>query len=347
MTSFDPVAAKRTIVHGYAQLLARDNRKRAALDPAALAPLFDTDILWHAQAPTDDVQGLPALHRDVWQPLLAAVPDLERRDDLVLAGSYQDHDFVSASGHYLGTFTADWLGIPATGSPLYIRFGEFYRFEGGRVVEAYILWDLLEVMRQAGCYPLAPQFGIPGPTPGPASRDGVVLAPVDPAEGVESLRFTETMFAGLGSYDGKSLASMGMERYWHPDMMWYGPAGIGTTRGISGFQSFHQGPFLDSFPDRKGGNHKARFGERQYVCSTGWPSVRATHTGSGVLGLSPIGKPISMRVMDFWRRDGVLLAENWVFIDMIDLARQMGVDVMARMNVLLQGSRNRARNGGI
>jgi hypothetical protein len=38
-----------------------------------------------------------------------------------------------------------------------------------------------------------------------------------------------------------------------------------------------------------------------------------------------------MRVMDFWRREGDRLAENWVFIDTIDLLDQLGVDVFGRV----------------
>jgi hypothetical protein len=38
-----------------------------------------------------------------------------------------------------------------------------------------------------------------------------------------------------------------------------------------------------------------------------------------------------MRVMDFWRREGDRLAENWVFIDKIDLLQQMGVGVFQRL----------------
>jgi hypothetical protein len=40
---------------------------------------------------------------------------------------------------------------------------------------------------------------------------------------------------------------------------------------------------------------------------------------------------VTMRVMDIWRREGAWLRENWVFVDIIDLLRQLGVDVFARM----------------
>ena len=36
--------------------------------------------------------------------------------------------------------------------------------------------------------------------------------------------------------------------HWHPRMMWYGPAGIGTARGLAGFVDDHQLPFRIAFP---------------------------------------------------------------------------------------------------
>ena len=101
-------------------------------------------------------------------------------------------------------------------------------------------------------------------------------------------------------------------------------------RGVEGFQRHHQGPFLHAFPDRRGGNHRARFAEGPFVASTGWPSVHATHSGN-YLGVPATGRPISMRVMDHWRCEDGLLTENWVMIDLPELLLHMGVDVMARL----------------
>ncbi|RME63214.1 MAG: polyketide cyclase, partial [Alphaproteobacteria bacterium] len=212
------------------------------------------------------------------------------------------------------------------------------RIAEGKIREVRVILDILDVMRQAGIRVLAPSLGVEGLVPGPATQDGIILAPADPAESQRSLALVEAMiFEGLSVYDKQDLASMGMERYWHPNMMWYGPSGIGTTRGITGFQRFHQRPFLAALPDRKGGNHLARFAEGAYCASTGWPSMHATHTGGGWLGLPPTGRRLEMRIMDFWRRDGDLLAENWVFIDLIDVLRQMGFDVFERLREQLQG----------
>ncbi len=32
--------------------------------------------------------------------------------------------------------------------------------------------------------------------------------------------------------------------------------------------------------------------------------------------------------MDFWRRENDLLVENWIFVDMTQLFRQFGVDLL-------------------
>ncbi|NJO38735.1 MAG: ester cyclase [Rhizobiales bacterium] len=107
-----------------------------------------------------------------------------------------------------------------------------------------------------------------------------------------------------------------------------------------GFQDFHQRPFLRAVPDRKGGNHKARFAEDDYVASTGWPSLRATLTGPNWLGLPPTGARVDMRVMDWWRCEGGLLRENWVLIDLLDVQIQCGLDPFDRL-AFEAGRRNR------
>ena len=300
--------------------------------PDALVDIYHADLAWHGPHPINSHAGAAAVIDNFWRPFLAALPDLERRDDILLAGEFKQAEWVGATGYYTGTFSNDWLGIPATGQVLNVRYGEFSRLQDGKVCEVYLILDMLDVLRQAGCWPsILPRS--PGPddrVPGPGSMDGVQMTACAAQEGQRSLELVEAMIKGLMTYDGQSLESMGQERFWHPRMMWYGPSGIGTSRGLKGFQDVHQRTFLKAFPDRVGGDHKARIGEGAYVGSTGWPSVRATHRGSW-LGVGPTNQRIGMRVMDFWRREDDLLRENWVFIDQLDLLLQMGCDVMGSL----------------
>jgi predicted ester cyclase len=286
---------------------------------------FAADVSWNGSKPFDELKGTEAFCRQFWKPFLHAFPDVENQPYILMGGSFKDRDWVSLTGNYVGTFENEWLGIPPTQQATWIRYGTFYEIKGGKIVRAYCILDLLDVMRQAGfnLFPTrAPEITINGPM----TYDGILTGAADPAEGVKSLQLTEDMIRALGNFDGKNLATMGMDRYWHPNMMWYGPAGTGSTRGLKGFQEYHQKPFLVGFPDRKGGNHVARFGDGFYSCSTGWPSIYATHGGDGWMGLEATHKKITMRVMDWWRREGDVLKENWVFIDKIDLLEQLGVN---------------------
>ena len=304
----------------------------AQLWPAALRNIYHPDVAWHGPHPINAHQGARAVLTNFWQPFLHALPDLERRDDILMCGAFNNGAWVGATGYYTGTFINDWLGIKATGGVLNVRYGEFSRLKAGKVCEVYLILDILDVLRQAGQWPtgLPKSPGVADRVPGPFAHDGVLRGEADAREGAQSLSLVEAMIAGLMSYDRLTLESMGMERFWHPQMMWYGPAGIGTSRALKGFQDVHQRAFLNAFPDRIGGDHKARIGEGAYVGSTGWPSVRATHSGPW-LCVPASGRRISMRVMDFWRREDKLLRENWVFIDQLELLLQMDFDVMARI----------------
>lgn len=297
-----------------------------AFDPA----LLHDDAVLHAYHPVGDLAGRAAIERGWLAPLRAAFPDIERRDDMLLAGRFNDADWVAAGGHYCGTFAAPFLRIPPTGGLAFLRYVEVFRVVDRRIAEAYIHLDLLDLMRQAGCCPFARSLGADILVPGPRGHGGILLDPQDPATSAASLALMEAMGRGLRSYDGRSLESMGMERFWSTEMLWYGPCGIGANRGIGGFQKFHQAPFLHAFPDRVGGNHQARFGDGMFVLSSGWPSVRATFAGHW-LGLAPTGGPITMRVTDIWRREGDRLVENWVLIDIPDLFRQAGRDLFAHL----------------
>ncbi|TRW17754.1 nuclear transport factor 2 family protein [Glacieibacterium frigidum] len=301
-------------------------RLQAPLDAGGRAAPLTAGHVLHAPYPLEGSDWAGLL-----DTLLTSFPQAEERVDIVVAGSFKGGDWTASTGHVAGLFTAPLCGIPATGLPAFLRFGRFDRWEGGAMAETYLILDLPGLMMQAGVWPLARPLGAHILAPGPRSRDGVVLDGGSDSEARASLDLVEAMIAGLMRYDGANLPSMRMIDFWSPDFWWFGPAPIGTFRGHADYERGHQRPFLTAFPDRIGGDHKCRIGERGYVASTGWPSIRATHSGGGWLGLPATGKRIEMRVMDFWRREGERLVENWVFIDIPDLLRQFGVDVFARM----------------
>ena len=305
-----------------------DGHRDLGKNHAALTQmLYAPDCNFNAGAPVDHCAGTAAITERFWQPLVHAFPDLERRTDILMAGEFKDGDWFASTGYLMGHFQNDLFGLKASGRPHFLRFGWFDRVVGDYVVESYVLLDLTRLMIETGQWPLRPQLGESW-SPAPATQDGVSLQAADPKESDKSLKLVEDMIAGLMSYDQKSLSSMGMKRFWTPQFQWYGPGGIGSARGHTDYERAHQGPFLKAFPDRVGGNHKCRIGEDAYVASTGWPSLNATHLGDDWIGIPATGKRITQRIMDFWRREDDMLVENWVFIDMIDLIGQFGIDLL-------------------
>jgi predicted ester cyclase len=292
--------------------------------------LLQANYHLRAAHPINEGRGEDFYNQALAAPLNTAIPCFEERTDIALSGTFKEETWLARSGHLAGIFKCPLFGIPATGRSVFIRFGRFDRFVGEDIAETILLFDLPALMMQAGVWPLAPALGPAQIAPGPATRDGVADAPFPDVSGTCSLALVEGMIGGLMRYDGK-LKTMGMRDFWIDDFWWYGPAPIGNFRGHIDYERGHQQPFLSAFPDRVGGNHAARVGERNYVASTGWPSITATHAGGDWLGLAPTGKAITMRVMDFWRCDGNRLAENWVMIDIPELLLQLGVDVFARM----------------
>ncbi|MCK5934538.1 MAG: ester cyclase [Fulvimarina manganoxydans] len=312
---------------------------------AALARALAPEVLVHLCHPLGDLSGPDAFYDTAYGPLFAAVPDLERRDYIVMAGPSEDgSDWVGCAGSYAGRFTSAWMDIPPTRQHFHMRFHEFFRIAEGRVVEIQAIWDIPEVMMQAGAWPMAPSLGLQWHVPGPASQDGIVPGPYDEAAGQATCAHIVAMLDHMIRHPAQGGPEvMEMPRFWHERMSWYGPAGIGTARGIQGFRHRHQIPFLNAMPDR--GQYPGQvthhfFGDRNYAAVTGWPNMMQTISQGGWLGIAPANQLVTLRSLDFWRVEKGLIRENWVLVDLLHLFDQLGVDVFARMR---EG--NKARYG--
>jgi predicted ester cyclase len=331
-------------VSGHPTLTALQNALKAATADAekAIAQVVARDATLHICHPFGDVRG-DQMWDILYAPLLDAMPDLERRDMIVLNGTTPEGEsWVGCMGNYMGTMIRPWLDIPPTGHLTHMRYHEFYKFDGDTIIETQIIWDIPEVMMQAGAWPMAPQLGKYLCTPAPMTQDGLTAN----GDGQATMEHVIAMLTDLCKHPAKGGPEvMNLETYWHPRFNWYGPAGIGTGRGIAGFRNWHQIPFLRAMPDRKldamGDLKSAWFGESDYVCETGWPNMRLTITDDGWMGIAPANTEVLLRSLDFWRMEDGLIRENWVLVDLLDLYRQCGVDVLARMAEF-----NKARNIG-
>jgi len=319
----------RATAHGFLnRMIAAPEDELEALLAANLTP----DTVWDVAHPVGRLEGPEAVLEGLVRPLRRALPHIRRRDEIFVGGrnTRGPGDWVAAVTHYVGTFEAPLCGIAPNDRLVFLRSGEFYRVEDGRIAEAKILIDFLDLLRQIDRLPVPRMMGTEMLFPGPATHDGVL--PGNRERGPATLDLVEAMLKDLTHYDPVTFLSegqAGQAGYWHDDMLWYGPGGIGSNYRWAGFVSDHREPFLLAFPDRKGGNHYCRIGDGDYAAVSGWPSMTMTHAGD-YLGVPATGKALTLRVMDFYRCADGRIMENWVLLDYLDLFDQMGVDLLGR-----------------
>ena len=120
-----------------------------------------------------------------------------------------------------------------------------------------------------------------------------------------------------------------MNKYWFEDMVWIGPAGVGTKNGLQEFEEDYRRDFINAFPD-KHANDLVRVAEGDWVAGAGHQD---TTFANSWLGIPATGKKIRIRYMDFWRiatdesTGERKLAENLVLIDILEVLQQAGYDI--------------------
>lgn len=311
-------------------------------DPSERMNLFSShlreDVVFDVAYPVNRLSGREAVLSGFFEPLRSALSHIRRRDEIFIGGPNRrapGGNWIASVTHYVGNFDAPLLGIKPSGHLVFLRAGEFYRIEpDGQISEAKIILDLLDLMRQSGRFPLPQMLGTEMLFPGPATHDGVL--PNETFDGEKTLDLCEAMLADLKAFDPETFTSKGQtgdDGYWHDDMLWYGPGGIGSNYRWSGFEKDHRASFLTAFPDRVGGDHYCRIGNGNFAAVSGWPSMTMTHQGD-YLGEPASGKSLTLRVMDFYRCASGKIMENWVLLDYLDLFQQMGRDLIEESNKL-------------
>ena len=303
--------------------------------PARLSDVFDNNLNWRGMDPVGELNGIEEFMEGFWLPLRHAFTDFTRQTHILMAGQSNgrvdgtgtEGDWVAATGYFTGRMSGNFLNIPASNSLVRVRWGEFARFEQGRICYVQYMIDLIDWCEQIGIPLLPKSRGVPFVYPAPTATLGVDHPPPAPDETERTLKLgRELIFGGLNVFDEEDLASMGMRRFFHPNLKWYGPGGINACLSLTEFEDFHQQPWLTAFPDRKVQNLESLFADGPFLAGSGISGVHMTHTGT-YLGYRPSNKSLEVNGLDFWLRTGNQFTENWVFVDMVGLFRQMGYDI--------------------
>lgn len=308
-------------------------------DPDTALRLLNKVEHWQGCEPIGPRTSGAGIIEAMFAPFRAAIPDLHRQTHILMGGQSSAHEsgqgdgawWVAGTGYYTGRAIRDVFGIPATARDLRIRWGEFLRFDAdGHVTHAQTIWDFVDWFEQIGPPILPRPNGASHVYPAPTGYDGVLVDDQNVDETGQSMALGRALiFGGLNTFDESDLSSMGMARFFHPNIKWYGPGGIGACLSLSEFETLHQRPWLEAFPDRKVMHLESLFAEDRMVAASGPKGVVATHTGP-YLGQPPSAVHLEVSGLDFWLRSGGRFTENWVFVDMVHLFAQMGVDLFAR-----------------
>ena len=311
-----------------------------AAEPAACQEVLEQylapDVLWRSFHPFDEMRASTEIAERLWGPLKAGLRRMQRRMDIFFGGENSLTEpgedgsvWVVSMGHLMGLFDAPWLGIRPTGKMALLRYAEFLRVQGDRITEVAFYFDIPHLMAQAGQNPFPPQTAAELIQPGPMTHDGLLFdnAPAD--QGAATLAAINAMIGDLGQWQLGLPLEEELARTWQDDMLWWGPTGIGATYSIERYAKQHSGPFRAAFAERSGTGHVCRLAEGHYGGFFGWPNFTARHVG-GFMGMPGSDTRLEFRVIDLYRRGADKLAENWIFIDLLHVLKQQGLDVLER-----------------
>lgn len=322
--------AAKAVVTAYS-----DRLDTAAPDDVAgvLTGSVTSDYHWRGVHPWNERQDTDSIAADVWGPLKRAIGPWQRRPDIFFAGTNQldGHAsvWVASMGHLMGTWDAPFLDVMPTRKLAFLRYAEFHRVEGDRIAETAFYPDLLHLIHQAGLQPFPGQTGASITNPGPRTHDGLLFEPQDADEGVATQDLITAMVDDLRDA-GLTSSRDHLDRFWTPDMCWFGPAGIGASAFREGYRRGHTGPFEDGLEFIRSDGHQVEIVEGSYGGFFGYPSITLRPTG-GFMGMPANDAEAEMRLVDLYRREGDLLAENWIFIDMLHFFACQGFDVLERL----------------
>ena len=324
--------AKKTVLDYYQRL---DSTPENAVEDL-LFEVMHPEIFWRGYHPCNEQFGPKAVSDQFWRPLKKALSNLQRRMDIFFAGENNIEGYqgiwVASMGHFLGLFDSPWLEIPPTRKIAMLRYGEFNHIVDDKIIDTAMFIDIPHFMMQAGFNPFPPQTGAHLVQPGPMTHNGLVYQSLPDEEGTKTLNAIEFMIEDSKNWSGGRDEPLGDElrRSWNEDMIWWGPSGIGATYTIERYAEQHSGPFRAGFTDRKFNGHVCRIAEGAFGGFFGWPNLTLTPKG-GFMGMPGSAKSADMRVIDFFRREGEKLTENWVFIDLLHFWKMQGVDILKRM----------------
>jgi len=302
------------------------------VDCGGTVSLADDRTEFRVSAPFHSSRGTHSWHEGVRAPIASALVDATFTTAMQLESQRDGgRRQLALWGTLEGTFVAPLCGLGPNYETVHLRVGLVADIVNDWLERCTVMVDLLDLAAQSGQLFTAPPLGASGAWPHPRAEPSA-------GDSVETLAVVRAMQSDLHD-DARTREQMLTAlhlRHWTSDFVWAGPGGIGLTSTSKGFVDHHQYPFRRAFPDRVGGGalppgdhtgstgHFVKFAQGAWAVTGGWPSIVATHSGDGWLGLPASGKSVTLRVFDFYEVTNRKISMNWVFIDIVDFLSRLG-----------------------
>jgi hypothetical protein len=345
MLDHEPNVAKRRLLEGLQRL---SSGRRVDRDEDLLS-LYAERATIHGSHPIGTLIGVEQINGAFWIPLRDAMPNMTRRDDILMGGRSGERDWVAATGYYVGTMVRPLWGLRPIGL-LRLRFGEFHEISRGRIVSTHVILDLVDALEQAGCNPLGTRRGAGGHCPGPMTQDGLLLHDQKGSKPWQNRlkvkRFLEQqahLFEIQARPTGNPHDVCGdskSEQFALEGAMFHGCGGIGTR--------YHRECYLargDFAGWATPGQLRANFGtivlaDGKYVAAAGGHAMPWADMVRESFNFSGDKEAIELRAMQWWRIEDSRVVEGWAVADLLGLHHQRGRDVWAE-GIALQKDRQR------
>ena len=191
---------------------------------------FSNDVNINCFYPLNEFIGIDEFKERFWKPLFNSFPDIERREQLVISGAFRDKIQVGTISTLSGVFKKTWLGIKPNMKMVNLKFCEIHELKNNKIIESYILIDLIDLLIQIGLNPLKTSRGSEGSWLSPINTDGVNFFEKDMQVSKASLEQSLIMQRSLNikpelevSSDKdlkERLINHPQNDYWHDKMVW-------------------------------------------------------------------------------------------------------------------------------
>jgi steroid delta-isomerase-like uncharacterized protein len=132
--------------------VVKDMEDALATDPPeSWIKHFHEDLAWRGNAGSGVKNGFDEFLRNWVAPLYAAFDDRSFTTERFIA----DGDWAACTGVLEATHTGSFMGIPATGRRVRIRYFDIWHVRDGRIADNPVFVDLAAVLQQLGRDPFA------------------------------------------------------------------------------------------------------------------------------------------------------------------------------------------------